>query len=191
MKSKYRAPLIPTFYFAVTECVDKACEDYNSIPMSKRSSDIKSESFIPSRSEPEAACWDVRCAEPDGIALAPEKYIKIPLGFRVFSPQGWWLELRPRSGTLIKKHIHSLYGVIDTNFEGQCFFCGQYMPDADINLNRNNFKKICFGERIAQIRPVKLYNMVCKKISNERYDAMGFARNGERGTSGFGGSGDL
>jgi len=103
---------VPNFIFALREDL----EQYS-----------KSE-FIPERADEQATGWDVRCAEPGGVQLYPFEHAKIRLGIRMFAPPEWWLELRPRSSTHAKKHLHSLYGVIDETFENEILFSCQYIP---------------------------------------------------------------
>jgi len=107
----------PVFKFALTEDLLANC-----------GGDLKPDDFLPKRADEDSTGWDVRCADAKGIDLKPECYIKIPLGFRALSPKGWWFKLVPRSSMFIKRHINSLYGTIDETYEGQLFFCGQYLP---------------------------------------------------------------
>src|SRR5271157_2299003 len=89
-------------------------------------------SFLPTRGTPKSTGWDVRAAlniwEKE-IYIRPGEYVKIPLGFRAFCPEGWWFELRPRSSSFGKKNLHALYGVIDEDYEGQLLFAAQYLPE--------------------------------------------------------------
>ena len=171
----------PNFYFALRPEIQELCQ--------KNESGIKAESFIPTKAHPEDTGYDVRCAVPGGVALLPGCYVKIPLGLRVFAPAGWWLELRPRSGTFVKHHIGALYGVIDEAYENELIFAGKYDPDACQLLSGSGPKVIDFGERIGQLLPVKRQNMNCLTASNEELDAYYASRASSRGTSGFGGSG--
>src|SRR6266404_3537788 len=90
--------------------------------------------FLPTRAEEKASGWDVRAAMPDRkpLIIKPFEYVKIPLGFRTFCPEGWWYELKPRSSTFAKKHLHSLYGTIDETFEGEALYCGQFIPPLSV-----------------------------------------------------------
>ena len=76
--------ILDTFYFSLTEEVIKNSKELNFDPLL----------FVPTRANDKAAGWDVRCALPEGIELLPNRYIKIPLGFRMYSPDGWWINLR-------------------------------------------------------------------------------------------------
>ena len=134
--------------------------------------------------------YDVRCADPNGIELKPFRYIKIPLGFRAFSPLGWWLRLVPRSSTLIKRRIHALYGVIDESYENEFYFIGQYIPDC-YDITTNMPKMMGFGERIAQLIPVRREHMNCDLISVSEFAALSEERKANRGEGGFGSTGSF
>lgn len=147
--------------------------------------DLKNEKqFLPTRAEPKATGWDVRCAFKDrqSITLKPGDFAKIPLGFRGFCPEGWWYKLVPRSSTFGKKQLHALYGTIDETYEGELVFACQYISegfnDSELVLN--------FGDAIGQIIPVRRQEMEVEEISNEEYDDRCAFRNGIRGTGGFG-----
>lgn len=160
--------------------------------------------FLPTRGEPKASGWDVRCAEPDGIILKPGQKAKIRLGFRGFCPDGWWYELNCRSSSFAKKDLHSLYGKIDECFENELVFAAQYLPQwqltaaglvrygdftsiANSDLVSNIPKlRIEFGEAIGQIIPVRRQEMLVEQVSNEEYDKLCKERNGIRGAGGFG-----
>ena len=102
----------PHFRFCLNTSLKDYCNKKNAFEKDL-DKHIRPEDFIPQRSEILDAGWDVKCAAYDCITLWPGKYVKIPLGIRVFAPNGWWLRLVPRSSTFIKKHINSLYGTID------------------------------------------------------------------------------
>ncbi len=141
--------------------------------------------FVPALGSSHATGWDVRAAWTDEQLkegkniLQPGDYVKIPLGFRVLSPIGWWLELRPRSSTFGKKHLHALYGVIDEDYEGECLFAC-HLPKSEQPL------EIFFGEAIGQIIPVEKVPMIVSSVSNEEFDRLVAARGYHRGAGGFG-----
>lgn len=144
-------------------------------------SSLGPEDFLPKKGSEKATGWDVRAAEP--VRLRAGQYVKIPLGFRVFAPDGWWLELRPRSSTFAIKHAHALYGVIDEDYEGQCLFACQYVPDiSSLGMDL----KIEFGEAIGQIIPVRREEMIVESVTEEEYQQLVKQRNLSRGVGGFG-----
>jgi dUTP pyrophosphatase len=173
------------FYFCLDEQLAEKCKLYNEQCL--EDTKISPGDFLPKRADDLSAGWDVRCAET--TELIPFRYLKIPLGFKVFVPDGWFLKLVPRSSTFIKRHIHSLYGTIDESYEGMCYYCCQYVPDNDDIIMANSFKEIKFGERIAQIIPEIRYNISCRIASSEKFATLCSERNATRGSGGFGSSG--
>lgn len=139
--------------------------------------------FLPTKANITDTGWDVRSTID--LIIKPGEYVKIPLGFRVFAPEGWWLELRPRSSTFAKKQLHALYGVIDNTFEGQNIFAAQYLPD---NMSYLNTLKIKVGDAIGQFIPFEIKEMKIEKISNEEFEGLCKERNAPRGVGGFGSS---
>lgn len=142
-----------------------------------------SDLYLPVRGSERATGWDVRSTED--IVMYPGDYVKIPLGFRMFSPPGWWMELRPRSSSFAKKHLHALYGVIDEDYEGDCVFACQYRPTLDFSSQLT----IKAEEAIGQIIPVRRQEMIIERVSNEEYESLCKERNTKRGTGGFGSTG--
>ena len=130
-----------------------------------------------------ATGWDVIAAPSKPITLRAGQYAKIPLGFRVFAPEGWWLELRPRSSTFAKKQLNCLYGVIDEDYEGECLFACQYIPDISA---MGTDLVIASGDAIGQIIPVKRQEMKVEMVTNEEYEKLCKSRSANRGSGGFG-----
>lgn len=157
---------------------------------------INNVEFLPTRAEQNATGWDVRAAFKDRkpLIIKPFDYVKIPLGIRGFLPEGWWYELKPRSSSFAKKHLHCLYGTIDNDFENQLMFATTYLPPVISGLSLENYilsnqLTIDFGEAIGQIIPVKRQEMIVDSISNEEYEILTNFRQSKRGTGGFGSSG--
>ena len=146
--------------------------------------------YTPSRGEPLATGWDVRAAfDTEELVIQPFQYFKIPLGFRAFSPKGWWFQLHPRSSSFAKKHMHCLVGTIDETYDKELIFAGQYIADNVIDeessLPKMNPLVIKRGDAIGQIIPVKRVEMNVKVISNEEFDKLSKERNAVR-DGGFG-----
>lgn len=141
-----------------------------------------SDIYLPSKGSERATGWDVRST--DRLIIYSGEYVKIPLGFRMFAPPGWWAELRPRSSSFAKKHLHALYGVIDEDYEGQLIFACQYLPPVLGNLPET--LEIMEGDAIGQIIPVRRQEMLVERVSNEEYEKLCQERNTSRGAGGFG-----
>lgn len=151
--------------------------------------DLEDNKFLPVRATDKSSGWDVFCAPEDRkpIVLRAGQYAKIPLGFRVIPPEGWWFQLVPRSSTFAKKALHCLYGTIDSDYRGQLVMAVQYMPDirhlgSDLELK--------FGEAIGQIIPVHLQEMKVEAISNDEFNARCDKEINKRGAGGFGSTTD-
>lgn len=157
---------IPIFKFAVREDI------------------VDKEKFLPTKAEPFATGWDVRAAQTDkqDLIIRPGRYFKIPLGFRALPPDGWWLELHPRSSSFAKKYMHNLIGIIDEHYSQEVLFAGQYIPDVN-SMGKDLVIK--FGDAIGQIVPVKRVAMKIEIISDKEYDDLCKKRMAIR-TGGFG-----
>ena len=142
-------------------------------------------SYLPRKAHATDTGWDVKAAET--IELKPWEYTKISLGFRMFAPEGFWLELRPRSSTFIKKNLNCLYGVVDTGFEGKMMLCCSFQPTPDF-ISYNDTLLIKAGEAIGQLIPVRRQEMKVEMVSNEEYESLCQKRNSTRGEGGFGSS---
>lgn len=110
---------------------------------------------LPSYETPGSAGADLRAnlAEVDraaGITLAPMERRLIPTGLRVEIPEGFEMQIRPRSGLALKHGISlpNTPGTIDSDYRGPL---GVIL----INLSAKSFT-VGHGERIAQavIAPV-------------------------------------
>lgn len=138
--------------------------------------------LLPRKAHPQDTGWDVR-SRLEEIILRPGQYAKIPLGFRVFAPENWWLELRPRSSTFAKKQLHALYGVIDNGYENEVMFACQYLPEPTAMgqdlIIRN-------GDAIGQIVPIRRQEMLVEEITEEEFKRLTERRNSSRGIGGFG-----
>lgn len=154
----------PTFKFAIRSDLDQ--------------------NFTPKKSHSNDTGWDVSFAPHDNKSklLYSGEWFMIPLGFKVFAPPGWWLELRPRSSTVAKKHIHPLYGVIDEGFEGEVHFVGQFIAQ------HGEMITLSPGDRIGQLIPYKRQEMHVEVISNEEFETLTKNRSNQR-TGGFGSTG--
>jgi dUTPase len=94
------------------------------------------------------------------------------------------MELRPRSSSFAKKNLHALYGVIDEDYEGQCVFAAQYLPEKS-----TDYLVIQEGEAIGQIIPVRREEMIVERVTNEEYEKLCKGRQATRGSGGFGSTG--
>ena len=147
-------------------------------------------SFLPSKAHHNDTGYDVCANTPNqkDLLIYNKQYVKIDLGFKVFCPEGWWFELRPRSSTFAKKSLHCLYGVVDEGYENYVLLAVQFLPNEYDTMYMHKPLVIRFGEPIGQIVPIRRQEMVVEEVSSEEYSKLCAQRVSERGTGGFGSS---
>jgi len=126
--------------------------------------------------------FDLRANLPDGkkeITLQPFERILIPTGLYFELPDGFELQVRPRSGHSLKTGLMAILGTVDTGYRGE-------VKVIMINLNKEP-QKIEQGERVAQ-------GVVTSRISNDfgrliKLDSVKELTETERGSGGFGSTG--
>ncbi len=106
---------------------------------------VSDEEFIPVYGSSLAAGADVRACIQEDVILLPGKSVLIPTGIRVEIPEGYEIQVRPRSGLALKHQITVLNtpGTIDADYRGEV---GVIL----INHSSEPFK-ISRGMRIAQL----------------------------------------
>ncbi|MEM6535523.1 MAG: dUTP diphosphatase [Pseudomonadota bacterium] len=124
-----------------------------------------------------AAGMDVRAAVPEDepIVLAPGTRAMIPTGLSVAIPEGYEIQMRPRSGLAAKHGLTCLNspGTIDSDYRGE-------LKVILINHGADPFT-IARGERIGQ--------MVLAPVTRIVWDAVDALPETARGTGGFGSTG--
>lgn len=126
--------------------------------------------------------FDLRANLPDGkkeITLQPLERMLIPTGLYFELPDGFELQVRPRSGNSLKTGLMAILGTVDTGYRGE-------VKVIMINLNKEP-QKIEQGERVAQ-------GVVTSRISNDfgrliKLDSVKELTETERGSGGFGSTG--
>lgn len=122
-----------------------------------------------------AAGMDVRAHLPEAITLSPLQRAMIPTGLFLEIPEGYEVQVRPRSGLAAKKGLTVLNapGTIDSDYRGE-------VKVILINLSGEH-QTIEPGERVAQL-------IVAKHERAEWLEAEALSET-ERGAGGFGHTG--
>ena len=130
---------------------------------------------IPEYKTEGAAGCDVCAFIPESVKLAPGKRAIIPTGLFFEIPEGYEIQVRPRSGLAAKNGITVLNtpGTIDSDYRGELKIILINLGDEDFSINN--------GDRIAQIviAPVTQAQFVKTDVLSET----------ERGDKGFGSTG--
>ena len=98
--------------------------------------------IIPKRSSAGAAGYDIY-ADQSGFIVGYGSTLLISTGWAMEMPDGYYAEIRPRSGLAVKHGIDTLAGVIDSDYRGE-------VKVVLINHGSKHFK-IKAGDRIAQL----------------------------------------
>ena len=132
---------------------------------------------LPSYETAGAAGADVRANLPDRgvVVLAPGQRALVPTGLRIEIPQGFEVQIRPRSGLALKHGITlpNAPGTIDSDYRG---------PLGVIVLNAGQeVFEISHGDRIAQ--------MVVAPVVQAQFNLVEDLGETQRGAGGFGSTG--
>ena len=128
---------------------------------------------LPAYATPGAAGLDVVAAE--SLTLAPGARHAVATGFAIAIPEGYEVQVRPRSGLALKHGITCLNtpGTIDSDYRGE-------VKVILANLGSSPFE-VVRGERIAQLVPAPVLRATFMEV-----EELGGT---ERGAGGFGSTG--
>lgn len=130
---------------------------------------------LPQYETAQAAGLDIRANITESITLKPLERAMVPTGLYVELPDGYEIQVRPRSGLAAKKGLTVLNspGTIDPDYRGE-------IRVILVNLSPDDFV-LEPGERIAQ--------MVVAKFERVELDAVEELSQSDRGAGGFGSTG--
>jgi dUTP pyrophosphatase len=128
--------------------------------------------YMPVKLSEHASGADVRACLEMRVIIHPGGFAMIPLGIKMEPPEGYELQLRPRSG-LASKGIMGSFGTIDADFRGE-------IHAILFNFSSDNFI-IKNRDRIGQL--------VLAKMEPVEYVKVNFLTDTKRGAGGFGSTG--
>ena len=128
---------------------------------------------VPAYASAGAAGMDVVAAET--LTIAPGQRYAVATGFSIALPEGYEVQVRPRSGLAFKHGITCLNtpGTIDSDYRGE-------VKVILANLGQEPFD-VVRGERIAQLVPAP--------VLRARFTSVEALGDTERGSGGFGSTG--
>lgn len=131
--------------------------------------------ILPEYETVQAAGMDAAAAVTEDVVLHPGEIKLLPTGFGVAIPDGYEIQIRPRSGLAVKHGISIINapGTIDADYRGE-------VKIGLINLGQKNFT-VHRGDRIAQ--------MVLAPVCQARLQLVEALDDTERGSGGFGHTG--
>ena len=132
---------------------------------------------LPAYETPGSAGMDLRAAVPEDepLVLKPGARLLAPTGLTMAIPQGYEVQVRPRSGLAAKAGVTCLNtpGTIDSDYRGE-------VKVILINLGAEDFV-IRRGDRIAQL--------VIQRVQEVAWEDVELLDESERGLGGWGSSG--
>ncbi len=139
--------------------------------ISKEFNDIE----LPSYATPGSAGMDIRAAVKDELIIKPGTVELIPTNLIVEIPEGFEIQVRPRSGLAAKHTIGLLNspGTIDSDYRGEIKIIMMNFGKEDFVIKR--------GDRIAQLILSKIYQADLNQAEN--------LNSSSRGKGGFGSTG--
>ncbi len=137
--------------------------------------DTSDEERLPHYASKSAAGADVRAANKEDIILKPGESALIPTGLKLAIPEGYEIQVRPRSGLALKHQVTVLNtpGTIDADYRGE-------VGIIIINHGKQDFI-VTPGMRIAQfiVASVVQANFIpCKELAVTERGAGGFGHTG-------------
>jgi dUTP pyrophosphatase len=166
---------------------------------------VRPHAIIPTYGSEAAACFDLYAAED--VIIAPGETKAVPVGFAVELPDGYELQIRPRSGISLKTKLRvaNSPGCVDSDFRGEVAVIIDCLYDSSDNVYTNGrtlfYAKtlsdsaiptidgvidgtyvICRGDRIAQAAVVPIPRVTFVEVDGELTHT-------ERGAGAFGSTG--
>ena len=122
-----------------------------------------------------SAGMDVRAALQEPVTLMPLQRMLVPTGLRLAIPEGYEVQMRPRSGLALQHGITLVNtpGTIDADYRGEVGVILINLSDTPFVINP--------GERICQ--------MVAAPVTQIRWEAVQSLDETQRGEGGFGHTG--
>lgn len=135
----------------------------------------KSANPLPAYATKGSSGMDLRCDIPGPITLKPLKRVLLPTGIFIEIPQGYEVQVRPRSGLAVNKGLTCLNspGTVDSDYRGE-------LKVLLVNLGSEE-QVIEPGERIAQ--------MVLCRVEQAEFELVHELNDTDRGDGGFGHTG--
>lgn len=131
---------------------------------------------LPRRATPHSAGFDLHARVEGALEIEPGERALVPTGFAMAMPAGFEAQVRPRSGLAIKHGLTLLNspGTVDSDYRGEVGVVLVNLGKEKVTISR--------GARIAQL--------VVQRLPQIRIIEVDALPDSERGTGGFGHTGD-
>jgi dUTP pyrophosphatase len=136
---------------------------------------INQSAEIPKYMTTGSAGCDVKACLPQPLEILPGKRAAVPTGLAFGIPEGYEVQVRPRSGLSIKQGLTVVNspGTIDSDYRGEVMVLMINLGAEPVRLQH--------GDRIAQL--------VIKKVEQIQWESVDDLSQTDRGAGGFGSTG--
>lgn len=131
--------------------------------------------FEPSYSTPGASGLDLKATE--NVCIEPGQFKAVNLDLKMIIPQGYEMQVRPRSGLMFKIGVVGGLGTIDSDYRGIIKACLFNFGDEPFYVHK--------GDRVCQGVIAKVEHITIKRVTEEEFEQ----DSTERGQGGFGSTG--
>ena len=137
---------------------------------------LSNEVLIPKYETPASSGMDKAAHIDKDITSNPNDRALVPTGFSISIPQGYEVQIRPRSGLAVKKGVTVLNtpGTIDSDYRGE-------IKVILINLSKDEFS-VKNGERIAQMVVCPIKQVIVEEVKELTETIRGIGGFGSTGT---------
>jgi dUTP pyrophosphatase len=133
---------------------------------------LRPDAQLPFRATTSATGYDLYACLDADLSVGPEP-TKVPTGIAIEAPEGYDVQIRPRSG-LSAKGVMVTFGTIDADYRGELIVTMYTLPYREPHIVAN-------GDRIAQL--------VISRIADLPLEEAGDLASTERGAGGHGSTG--
>jgi dUTP pyrophosphatase len=136
---------------------------------------VRAEAILPKYMSPGAAGCDITACVETPMKIEPGKRAAIPTGLAFEIPEGYEIQVRPRSGMAFKQGLTVVNapGTIDSDFRGEVMILVVNLGDSSVEVKP--------GDRVAQL--------VLQQVQQIEWQEVGDLSSTERGAGGFGSTG--
>jgi dUTP pyrophosphatase len=132
---------------------------------------LREEAVLPAYQTRGAAGADLSASQ--AVTVRPGERALIPTGLALDIPEGWEVQLRPRSGLSSTTGLLVVFGTIDSDYRGEVMVIVA-------NVGKNE-ERVRVGDRVAQL--------VAARTESVSFGAVSSLSDTERGARGFGSTG--
>lgn len=120
---------------------------------------LRPQARLPSRATPGSSGLDLyACVDAPGYLDLTQDVTLVPTGIAIEAPEGYDLQLRPRSG-LGRKGVDLIFGTLDSDYRGEIFISMR-------TFGSTQHYRIEHGDRIAQLVIARIADLAVQEVDS-------------------------